>query len=288
MMITLKIPYLLVVAFFGLSSGASLSNEATFDQQPCTNEYLRIARDHPESRHMLPRCDDKGQYKPLQRTYSSFACYYPHGVLDNVYNYQEEGPCHKLKQCLKNHASEGNEDYKLIRCDPFGLFESLQKLEDERLICMLPEGEFPEPYGFTAGKSNCVALQPCRQTADEIADEESFPSHTLPRCNAQGRFKPLQVYNDKVECYYPSGADFADYYAARGPCRKVKRCLRQKYYETRDAKEHKLLRCDKFGYFKPLQMREDGKMICVDFQGNVRKRVGVTGTEDCLYSVIVH
>jgi hypothetical protein len=67
-----------------------------------------------------------------------------------------EGACRQLKQCLKNHTSEGVEDHRLIRCDKFGLFEPLQKQEDGSMICALPEGEFPEPYGVTAGKRECI------------------------------------------------------------------------------------------------------------------------------------
>ena len=61
----------------------------------------------------------------------------------------------------------------------------------------------------------------------------------------------------------------------------MRQCLRQKHYTSKGVKEHKLIRCDKFGYFKTLQ-KQDGKMICVDFQGNIKKSFGVTGRKDCL------
>ena len=43
----------------------------------------------------------------------------------------------------------------MIRCDKFGLFEPVQK-DDGKMVCALPEGEFPEPYGLTAGKRDCI------------------------------------------------------------------------------------------------------------------------------------
>ncbi len=35
----------------------------------------------------------------------------------------------------------------------------------------------------------------------------------LARCDDQGRFKPLQRFNEKLECYFPNGADFINDYA---------------------------------------------------------------------------
>ncbi|CAB4014630.1 Hypothetical predicted protein, partial [Paramuricea clavata] len=250
--------------------------------QPCRREYLRIAQEGPAASHVLPRCDDQGLYKPLQRTSSNFECYLPNGESDNIYNYPGEGACRQLKQCLKNHTSEGVEDHRLIRCDKFGLFEPLQKQEDGSTICALPEGEFPEPYGVAAGKRECIDSQPCAQTAQESSERDMSA-----RCDDQGRFKPLQRFNEKLECYFPNGADFINEYAVRGPCRKLKQCLRQKYRTSKGVKEHEWIRCDKYGYFKPLQKQENGKMICVDVQGNIRKSFGVTGKQDCSYAVII-
>ena len=71
-----------------------------------------------------------------------------------------EGPCHMLRQCLKNHTSEGDEDYKLIQCDKFGLFKALQRQQNGNIICAWPDGEFPEPYGVTPGKRECLG-KPC-------------------------------------------------------------------------------------------------------------------------------
>lgn len=36
----------------------------------------------------------------------------------------------------------------------------------------------------------------------------------------------------------------------------LKQCLRQKHHEFGGLKEHKWIRCDKYGYFKPLQKQE--------------------------------
>ena len=69
--------------------------------------------------------------------------------------------------------------------------------------------------------------------------------------------------------------------SAQGPCRQLRWCLRHKYHTTKGVKEHKMIRCDKFGYFKPLQ-KLDGRKICVDPQGNIRKSSGVKGNQDCL------
>ena len=43
-----------------------------------------------------------------------------------------------------------------------------------------------------------------------------------------------------------------------------------------------MIRCDKHGYFKSVQRRDDGEKICVDVRGNVRKSSGVKGKKDCL------
>ena len=270
---------LLLFAILGSCSAASI------DWQPCRSEYLRIAQESSLT-HMLPRCDENGLYKPLQRTYSNFECHYPDGEPDNIYNYPGDGPCRKLKQCLKNHTTlPGVEDHKLIRCDKFGLFEPLQKEENGNLICSLLDGEFPQPYGVTAGKRDCKDSQPCAKVAQEHFKTSS--GDMLVRCDKQGRFKPLQRFHKKLECFFPNGADFTSDYAVQGPCRQLRRCLRHKYHTTKGVKEHKMIRCDKFGYFKPLQ-KLDGRMICVDFHGNIRKSSGVKGNQDCLYAVIVN
>ena len=62
----------------------------------------------------------------------------------------------------------------------------------------------------------------------------------------------------------------------------MRECLKQKYHTTQGVKDHKLLRCDKHGYFKPVQRQNDGEKICVDPRGNVRKSSGVKGKKDCL------
>ena len=32
------------------------------------------------------------------------------------------------------------------------------------------------------------------------------------RCDKQGRFKPLQRFHEKLECFFPNGADFINDY----------------------------------------------------------------------------
>ena len=57
------------------------------DLQPCRTQYLRVLQQGSRSSQMLPRCDEKGLYKPLQRTYSNFECYFPNGGPDDIYKY---------------------------------------------------------------------------------------------------------------------------------------------------------------------------------------------------------
>ncbi|XP_046840403.1 uncharacterized protein LOC124434565 [Xenia sp. Carnegie-2017] len=111
---------------------------------------------------------------------------------------------------------------------------------------------------------------------------------TEARCKKNGNFKPLQTFNMKLECYFPMGVDYVQRYPGNGPCRMLKQCLRQKHHEFGGLKEHKWIRCDKYGYFKPLQKQEKGNRICVDFYGNIRKRNKVTNRADCIKSIIAH
>ena len=53
--------------------------------------------------------------------------------------------------------------------------------------------------------------QPCAHTKKERLETSLIG--TLPRCDDEGRFKPLQRFNNRLECYFPNGADFINEYA---------------------------------------------------------------------------
>lgn len=66
---------------------------------------------------------------------------------------------------------------------------------------------------------------------------------------------------------------------APGPCKRLKRCVEE--HQAPGVRDHKLIRCDKFGYFKPVQRTDAGKICVRLFDGKVLKTTNVFRKRDC-------
>ena len=62
------------------------------------------------------------------------------------------------------------------------------------------------------------------------------------------------------------------------PCKALKKCVEDR--EAPGSSDHKLISCDKSGYFKLIQKTDTGN-ICVNFQGIISKTSNVTSFSDC-------